>query len=42
VKPAASTDSQPKGARESRAGHATAKAMDSVKRPEVALELPGV
>src|SRR5512138_2084958 len=42
MKPAASTDSQPKGARESRARHVRAKAKDSAERPEAALELPGV
>jgi hypothetical protein len=38
----ASSDSQPKGAWESRAGHVAAKAMDSVQGPDRALELPGV
>jgi hypothetical protein len=42
VKPAASTDYQPKGARKSRAHHVRAKAKDSAERPEDALELPGV
>jgi hypothetical protein len=38
----ASSDCQPKGVRESRAGHVAAKAMHSVLDPERALGLPGV
>jgi hypothetical protein len=39
----ASSEYQPKGVRESRAGHATAKATDSARiEPERALDLPGV
>jgi hypothetical protein len=38
----ASTDYQPKGVREGRAAHVTAKAIDSISVPERMLELPGV
>jgi hypothetical protein len=42
VNVAASTDYQPKGVREGRAAHVTAKATDSVLAPDRALDLPGV
>jgi len=42
VNAAASSDYQPKGDWEGRAGHVTAKATDSVLDPERALDLPGV
>jgi hypothetical protein len=42
VNASASSDSQPKGAWERRAGHVTAKATHSVLVPERALGLPGV
>ncbi len=42
VNAAASSDYQPKGDWEGRAGHFTAKATDSVPDPERALDLPGV
>jgi hypothetical protein len=42
VNAAASSDYQPKGVREGRAGHVTAKAMHSAPVPERALGLPGV
>jgi hypothetical protein len=38
----ASTKYQPKGVREGRAAHVTAKAIDSILDPERMLELPGV
>ena len=38
----ASTNYQPKGVRESRAAHVTAKAMHSVLKPDGTLGLPGV
>jgi hypothetical protein len=42
VNASASSDFQPKGVREGRAAHFTAKAMHSVPVPERALGLPGV
>jgi len=42
VNASASSDDQPKGVREGRAAHFTAKAMHSVPVPERALGLPGV
>lgn len=42
VNASASSDSQPKGVRERRAGHVAAKAMHSVLDPDRALGLPGV
>jgi len=42
VKAAASSDYQPKGVRDGRAAHVTAKATDSVKQSEVTLDIPGV
>jgi RNA-directed DNA polymerase len=42
VNVAASSDDQPKGVRESRAGHVTAKATDSDLDPKRSLDLPGV
>ena len=42
VNASASSDPQPKGVRERRAGHVTAKAMHSVLDPERTLGLPGV
>jgi len=38
----ASTNYQPKGVREGRAAHVTAKAIDSISVPERMLEFPGV
>lgn len=42
VKAAASSDYQPKGVRDGRAAHVTAKATDSVKQSEATLDIPGV
>lgn len=42
VNVAASSDDQPKGVREGRAGHVTAKATDSDLEPKRSLDLPGV
>jgi len=42
VKPTASSHYQPKGVREGRAAHVTAKATDSGVMPEPPLDLPGV
>ena len=42
VNVAASSDCQPKGVREGRAGHGAAKTTDSVQEPERTLDLPGV
>lgn len=42
VNVAASSDYQPKGVRESRAGHVTAKATDNERAPKRSLDLPGV
>ena len=42
VKAAASSDYQPKGVRDGRAAHVTAKATDSVKESEATLDIPGV
>ena len=42
VKAAASSDYQPKGVRDGRAAHVTAKAIDSGKQSEVTLDIPGV
>lgn len=41
VKAAASSDYQPKGVRDGRASHVTAKATDSVKQSEATLDVPG-
>ena len=42
VKAAASSDYQPKGVRDGRAAHDTAKAIDSGKQSEATLDIPGV
>jgi RNA-directed DNA polymerase len=42
VKAAASSDYQPKGARDGRAAHCTAKAIDSARESEATLDIPGV